>query len=572
MNQRIDPLAEDEADEPRNRQARDLARRQLSWPVNLAPETLSYVSEGHALLLGNERHVRRAARALADTGLGSLSLLFTEPVAAGEDGDDDALLAATDHLSQHSLTRNQRRRLRLAGYLGRFTATLDTPEGPLDLARLLAGRAHFDLVIDLGEAPCLALELPPPGYLAFPWEDAARDARLAEAADLVGEFDKPRYVQVDGQRCAHAANGQPGCTRCLEVCPADAIASRRGRIEAWVEIDPYRCHGVGSCASACPTGAIGYRQPTASRQLDTLLGWLAAYRAAGGRTPVVRFLAAGTLAEEDSAAGHVIDIPLEELGAAGHDQWLAALAGGAAEVRLQYHADMPERLTAFLDDQLALARGMLSALGHAPERLVGLTPGDSAGRDALPALAPLTTTPLALTGDDKRARLDQALDRLAELGAPDGRRHALPQGAPYGSVAVSEAACTLCMACVATCPTPALGAGRDAPRLDFREADCVQCGLCEAACPEDAIRLVPGLLADPSRGERRVLHEDAPFACLHCGKPFASAGTIAAIKAKLADHPHFAGEAARRLEMCEDCRVRDAWRSLARDPDAQSRV
>ncbi|UYG09567.1 4Fe-4S dicluster domain-containing protein [Halomonas sp. M4R1S46] len=571
MNQRIALLAVDEADEPRNRQARDLARRQLSWPVNLAPETLSYVSDGHALLLGNERHVRRAARALADTGLGSLSLLITEPAAAGEDGDDDALLAATGHLPQHSLTRDQRRRLRLAGYLGRFSATLDMPGGPLDLARLLAGRAHFDLVIDLGEAPCLALELPPPGYLAFHWEDAARDARLAEAAELVGEFDKPRYVQIDGQRCAHAASGQPGCTRCLEVCPADAIASRQGRIEAWIEIDPYRCHGVGSCASACPTGAIGYRQPSAPRQLDTLLGWLAAYLAAGGSTPVVRFLAAGTQAAE-AAAGHVLDIPLEELGAAGHDQWLAALAGGAAEVRVQYHDGMPDRLTTFLDDQLALARGLLSALGHAPERLVCLAPGDSAGRDAPPAWPPLTTTPLVLTGDDKRARLDQALDRLAGLGTPDGRRHALPAGAPYGSVAVSEAACTLCMACVATCPTPALGAGRDAPRLDFREADCVQCGLCEAACPEDAIRLTPGLLADPARGERRVLHEEAPFACIHCGKPFASAGTIAAIKAKLADHPRFAGDAARRLEMCEDCRVRDAWRALARDPDAQLKV
>ncbi|XKE47374.1 4Fe-4S binding protein [Halomonas organivorans] len=571
MNHRIDLLPVDEADEPRNRQARDHARRQLSWPVNLAPETLSYVSDGHALLIGNERDVRRAARALADKGLGSLSLLVTEPVSASANGEDEALLAATRHLRQHSLSREQRRHLRLSGYLGCFTASLAPPQGPLDLAKALAERPHFDLVIDLSETPCLGLELPPPGYLAFHWEDPDRDARLGEAAALVGEFDKPRYVQVDSQRCAHAANGQPGCTRCLEVCPADAIASRQGRIAAWIEIDSYRCHGVGSCASACPTGAISYRQPSASRQLDTLLGWLAAYLAAGGRTPVVRFVEAGASAEEDTAAGHVIDVPLEELGAAGHDQWLAALAGGAAEVRVQFRADMPQRLAAFLDDQLALGRALLVALGHAPERLRRLAP-DDAGRDPLPALPPLTTSPLAPPGGDKRGRLDQVLDRLAELGTPDGRRHALPAGAPYGAVAVREAACTLCMACVATCPTPALGAGQDAPRLDFREADCVQCGLCEAACPEDAIRLVPGLLAAPARGERRVLHEEAAFACIHCGKAFASAGTVAAIKAKLADHPHFAGDAARRLEMCEDCRVRDAWRALARDPEAQSRV
>ncbi|MBB3330432.1 ferredoxin [Halomonas campaniensis] len=573
MNQRIDTIAVDDAG---NRQAREAAYRRASWPLNLTPASVEYLSQGHALLLGNERDARLAALALRERGLGSLTLLFTEPVppAAAAEGevDDEALLAATAGLTHHRLTREQAASLRVAGYLGRFRVTLEQGEAPLDLARALADRDHFDQVLDLGETPALALELPPPGYVATRWAAPEAPARLDAFAALVGEFDKPRYFQINHSLCAHSASGNTGCTRCLEVCPADAIQSQKGRVGSHIEIDPYRCHGVGSCSSACPTGAIEFRLPESHRQQETLLAWLSAYRQAGGGQPVVRFVASDHLPPDESPAGHVLDVPLEELGAAGHDQWLTALAGGAAEVRLQHHPDMPARLDAFLDDQLAQAHALLEALGHPAERLSVVAVGDTLARDALPACPPLPADDFVLDAADKRDRLNQVLDRLAALGEPDGARHAMPREAAYGGLAVDTQRCTLCMACVASCPTPALAAGTESPELSFREADCVQCGLCADACPEEAIALLPGFLADPARQQRQVCHAEAAFDCIRCGKPFATASTIASIKAKLADHPYFAGDAISRLEMCEDCRVRDVWRDLARDPESQLKV
>ncbi|WP_280545819.1 MULTISPECIES: 4Fe-4S binding protein [unclassified Halomonas] len=570
MNQRIDIMP---VDNDRNRQAREAARQRVSWPVNLTPASVGYHSEGHALVLGNERDVRRAARALHDRGLPLPTLLFTEPMADGETHEDDeALFTDTVDMTHQRLSRAQSRTLEIEGYLGHFSLRLAGEDDTLDLARALADREHFDLVLDLGETPVLALELPPPGYVALSWHDPQRDEQLAVLAGLVGEFDKPRYFQIDNALCAHSASGYTGCTRCLEVCPADAVTSHQGRIEAWIEIDPFRCHGVGSCSSACPTGAIQFRLPETARQQETLLAWLAAYRDAGGTAPVVRFAEAGDLAAEGDAAGHVLDIPLEELGAAGHDQWLTALAGGAAEVRIQCRPGMPDRLTAFIDDQLAQAHALLNALGHSPSRVTRLMAGDEIARDALPGEAPLEGTPLALTGSDKRDRLDGVLAHLERLGTPDGQRHAMPAGAAYGGLAVDGEACTLCLSCVSNCPTPALAAGDDRPLLSLREADCVQCGLCAEACPEDAITLVPGFLADAMRRERRVQHEEAAFPCIRCGKPFATASTVATLKAKLADHPYFAGDALARLEMCEDCRVKDVWQAMARDPEAQLKV
>ncbi|MFO7647626.1 4Fe-4S binding protein [Halomonas campaniensis] len=571
MNQRIDTIAVDDGG---NRQAREAAYRRASWPLNLTPASVGYLSQGHALILGNERDVRLAALALRERGLRSLTLLFTEPspADAAEGVDDESLLAGTAGLADHRLTRQQAASLRVSGYLGRFRVTLEHGEAPLDLARALADRDHFDQVLDLGEIPVLALELPPPGYVATRWTAPEVPARLDAFAALVGEFDKPRYFQIHHELCAHSASGNTGCTRCLEVCPADAIQSLKGRVGSHIEIDPYRCHGVGSCSSACPTGAIEFRMPESHRQQETLLAWLSAYRQAGGGQPVVRFVASDYLPPDESPAGHVLDVPLEELGAAGHDQWLTALAGGAAEVRLQQHPDMPARLVAFLDDQLAQAHALLEALGHPAERLSVVAVGDTRARDALPARPPLPADDFVLDASGKRDRLNQVLDRLAALGEPDGARHAMPREAAYGSLAVDTQRCTLCMACVASCPTPALAAGTESPELSFREADCVQCGLCADACPEEAIALLPGFLADPARQQRQVCHAEAAFDCIRCGKPFATASTIASIKAKLADHPYFAGDAISRLEMCEDCRVRDVWRDLARDPESQLKV
>ncbi len=570
MNQRIQLAS---IDDQRNVAAREAVRRRISWPVNLTPANVTYHSRGHVLLLGSAPSVTQAARVLQGRGLASLTMLTTDEAVD--------LPIASEPLIAQVLSAHQQSQLNIAGHLGGFRATLSQDDGDsLNLAQALIERDVFDVVLDLSEGALnvASWELPPPGYLRLAWErqEAERADVLESVTELVGEFDKPRYFQVNTDLCAHSSSGNVGCTRCLDVCPADAISSIQGRIESRIEIDPFLCQGVGSCTSACPTGAIEFRLPETRRQQDTLATWLTAYRDAGGEVPVLRFITHDSLEAERAAGittpGHIIDAPLEELGAAGHDQWLTALASGASEVRIQLHDGMPPRLSAFLEHQIAQAHSLLAALGHDAARIKLLSVDAEGERDALPSLTPLTESPLSFNEPNKRARLNVVLARLAELGAPSGERHAMPQGAAYGGINVDSAACTLCHACVSNCPTPALKSGGNTPALSFLEADCVQCGLCEQACPEDAITLEPGFLAAPARETRHICHEEAAFECISCGKPFATASTVATIKAKLANHPYFAGDAMTRLEMCEDCRVKDVWKTMARDPEAQLKV
>src|SRR5204863_1379162 len=109
---------------------------------------------------------------------------------------------------------------------------------------------------------------------------------------------------------------------------------------------------------------------------------------------------------------------------------------------------------------------------------------------------------------------------------------ALPAGAPFGKVEINVEGCTLCLACVAACPTGALGDDPEKPTLRFSEDACVQCGLCKATCPEKVITLKPQIDFRAATSLARVLKEEEPFACVRCGKPFGTRSTIARVTEK----------------------------------------
>ena len=396
--------------------------------------------------------------------------------------------------------------------------------------------------------------LNPLGYAAPGTDADALGAALNELTGLVGEFEKPTYFRYDPNICAHGRSGIQGCRRCIDACPAGAIAS----LAEQIEVDPYRCLGGGSCASACPTGAITYRYPRPADSADRLRALLRAYREAGGEHPRLVFHDGKTPAPQ--APANLLAVEVEEIGSVGLDLWLMALAYGARQVLLLAPHDLAAEVERELRTQLATCHALLDALGF-PPHAVGLHRA-SAGELPEAAGMPENLTAAGFAGsNDKRAALFFALDWLRAQAETPADITELPATAPFGEVLVDQAACTLCMGCVSVCPAAALGAGGDTPRLDFVEANCVQCGMCQTACPEDAIRTHARFDFDRDRRRhRRVLNEEAPFCCIACGKPFATRGVIDKMTAKLAGHAMFQEPSAlRRLQMCADCRVKDMF-------------
>ncbi|WP_336290686.1 4Fe-4S dicluster domain-containing protein [Aeromonas dhakensis] len=554
----------------RNERARAHALQHTVKTDNLIPTTVSYQSQGRLLLVGPEDRIRRAA-SLLPAGV-TPTLLVTESVHDAEAADLEAIFEATATLDALTL-----REPSLTGYLGQFQLTGLNGQGErISLAELcfpvqVAGsHASFDLVADLGRVPLFALERPPVGYLHLA-DDADLAERLAELCALTGIFDKPRYFRLDPEACAFTARGVPGCSRCLDVCPTNALKPVNGRIQ----IDPHLCQGFGSCASACPTGAIGYHQPDANTSCDYLLRLLKHYREAGGEAP--QLLIAGE-SEREWVEAELTRLPanwlpvwVEESASLGIESWFAALAYGASAVRIALGDDAPASVRALVERELASAAVLLAGAGLSADRIALFNPDAEQDKplSCEPAVA-LLEKPLK---GEKRENLFAAFDALWQANNGGREPLAVPHGAPYGSVELKDADCTLCMGCVAVCPSRALHAVGHAPGLNFIEQDCIQCGMCEKACPEQAIVLTPRLQPVPeARRAVQSLKAEEAACCIRCAKPFAPASLIRRIQQKLAGHSHFQNEAAQRLLMCEDCRVKDVFAALAADPVSQLKV
>ncbi|WP_070989854.1 4Fe-4S binding protein [Halofilum ochraceum] len=450
------------------------------------------------------------------------------------------------------------------GYLGAFRISIHDGEQSLDLCKGfgLDPAETFDLVVDLDRPAAIRRQKLPLGYFA-PGDETALAEVLDGLPDLVGDFDKPRYFDYDPNLCVHGSRGQSGCTNCLDSCATEAIHSLGERIE----VDPFLCLGCGSCATACPTGAITYTAPSGEQIVDELRRLLRRYREAGGSNPVVLFHdaeagASALAAWRTDLPESVLPVEVEDTGGIGPDAWLAALAFGAGRVVLAMPGDTPPSERAATADQMEVAQAVLAGLAIPAERLgiVDIGGDESAlTGDA----APVIGEPATFAGlGDKRARMRRAIEHLYRQTGATATVQALPAASPLGTIEVDQDACTLCMACVSVCPTQAVLGGGDEPKLKFREDRCVQCGMCETTCPEDAIVLQPRIdFAAQVEPEERVLNEEEMHQCPGCGKAFAPVKVIQRMEERLAQHWMFADEAARRrLWLCEDCRVKAMMR------------
>ena len=223
--------------------------------------------------------------------------------------------------------------------------------GAIDFARAaVATSESFDLVLDLGAVPAIALHQPPQGYFHAA-DDSALMCAVLRLRESTGEFEKPKFFNYKQKLCAHSRNGQIGCTACIDVCSAAAIrsdASLKGRSASGlgaaggIVVEPHLCVGCGACSTVCPSGALTYAAPRPQELGARIRTLLATYAKAGGRDAAlllhsagagrVAIEALGRAARVDAAVhgvpARVLPLELFHTASVGIDLWLAAIAHG----------------------------------------------------------------------------------------------------------------------------------------------------------------------------------------------------------------------------------------------------
>ena len=422
------------------------------------------------------------------------------------------------------------------------------------------------LILDLsGESPLFSGHQHRDGYMRVdPGDPAAVLKAVIKLSDMVGEFEKPIYVDYNAEICAHSRSQKTGCNKCLDVCPAGAIIDA-GDI---VEFDSGICGGCGSCHSVCPTGAVSYQFPSRNDIIERAQKLISCYTEAGGKNPVILlhdevfgFEMISALARfGDGLPANVIPMASHASTVFGHVEMCSLIAAGASQVIILGNPEYADELAA-LENELAISNeilegleigegGMVSLLCERDPDIVGSRLWD------LPSVSPLVTTDFNPIGQKREiARIAFSKLHNASPNKPDVI--VLPEGAPYGRVEIDTEACTLCMACTSACPANAITDTPGEPRLRFTQSACVQCGLCVNTCPEQALTLVPQLDFTPSAQQPETLYEEEPFNCISCGTPFATRSTIERITSQLAGkHSMFAdSQSADLIKMCDNCRI-----------------
>jgi ferredoxin len=431
----------------------------------------------------------------------------------------------------------------------------------------IAREDRFDLVLDLTPEPLFRMSEPPQGYFAPGGDPLEQSLAASRLRDLVGEFEKPRFFVYNERICAHSRSEIVGCTQCLDVCSTAAISSDAAGNR--VQVDPHLCMGCGGCSTVCPTGAMTYAYPRVADTGTRLRAALSAYRNAGGTSACFLFhngtdgreLIARLARRGRGLPAHVIPLEVQHVAALGPDILLGALALGAAQVVILSAGSEAPEYNAALRRELEYSGAIVAGLGFGDTRLALIEASEVAPfENAVWALERLDAVPAATfnLSNEKRRTLDFALEHLARHAPRPTDVISLPPRAPYGTIEVNRASCTMCMACVGACPASALLDSKEAPQLRFIERNCVQCGLCAKTCPEDAITLTARLNLTPEAKTAVVLNETEPFNCVRCAKPFGTRQMIDNMLGRLSGHSMFGSpEALRRLQMCADCRVLD---------------
>ena len=359
--------------------------------------------------------------------------------------------------------------------------------------------------------------------------------------DNINSFSYRKFTTYDKTICQYDGRREVVCSKCEEVCPTVAITKDdTTKTLTFSQVD---CHGCGGCISVCPSGALDYT-PTNKESLYEISKF---YK---DTHPLI-------IPSKMSLDNLNIDLKENILPFAIdgekflHEGTLLTLLQISGS-QLIFYSDFLSKGT---NDAIRIVNDIYQKKYQKDAILVAMDKEEL--EDALNEVTFIEDSYFNFNQNDlkKREAFSQRLQKIVgieDLGVVKTGEHI-----HYGRVLVNEANCTLCLACVGACNVDALFANESDFTLRVNPSLCTACGYCEVSCPEvDCLTIVRDEIElQPTWFKENILAKDKLFACVECGKEFATTKAIEKIANMMGAIFALSSETKKRtLYCCEDCK------------------
>jgi MinD superfamily P-loop ATPase len=356
----------------------------------------------------------------------------------------------------------------------------------------------------------------------------------------INSYSYKKFTTYNQNICQYHGRREEICSKCEEVCPTVAITKDdKTKTLAFSQID---CHGCGGCVSVCPSGAIDY----APSNKEALFEMSKFYK---DTHPLVIPQKMSMQTLEVSLKEDILPFAIEGEKFLHESTFLTLLQMSGSQV--VFYSDFLSKGT---KDSIRILNDIYQKRYSKDAIIVAMNKEEL--EEAIKEVSFIENSYFNFNqeGLNKREIFSHRLQKIVgndNLGIVQTGEHV-----HYGKVEVNEVNCTLCLVCVGACNVGALIADAKDNTLRLNPSICTSCGYCEVSCPEkDCLTIKRDIIElEPNWFKDNVLAQDKLFACVECGKEFATTKSIEKIASIMG--PIFASDPVkhRSLYCCADCK------------------
>ena len=356
----------------------------------------------------------------------------------------------------------------------------------------------------------------------------------------INSYSYKKFTTYDKTICQYDGRREVICSKCEEVCPTVAITKDdKTKTLTFSQID---CHGCGGCISVCPSGALDY----APSNKEALFEMSKFYK---DTHPLIVPSKMNAQDLEVSLKENVLPFAVEGEKFLDETVFLTLLQMSGSQVI--FYSDFLSKGT---NDAIRIVNDIYQKKYQKDAVLVAMNEEEL--ENAIKEVSFVENTYFNFNQETLKKR-EIFSHRLQKIVGEDNLGVVITgEHIHYGKVQVNQDTCTLCLVCVGACNVGALIADAKDNTLRLNPSICTSCGYCEISCPEkDCLTIKRDVIElEPNWFKENILAQDKLFACVECGKEFATAKSISKIASIMA--PIFSSDPVkeRSLYCCADCK------------------